>query len=82
MRRLVRAFAGRTYHIVGNLIPRLNYYAIVWLGWIRYHLLCQEICQLPHELFSSLHVELIQILYISNKTIIKVYTLREINIVE
>ena len=25
MRRLVRAFAGRTYHIVGNLLPLLNY---------------------------------------------------------
>ena len=25
MRRLVRAFAGRTYHIVGNLMSRLNF---------------------------------------------------------
>ena len=25
MRRLVWAFAGRTYHIVGNLMPRLKY---------------------------------------------------------
>ena len=25
MRRLVWAFAGRTYHIVGNLMPWLNY---------------------------------------------------------
>ena len=26
MRRLVWAFAGRIYHIVGNLMPRLNYF--------------------------------------------------------
>ena len=26
MRRLIRGFAGRTYHIVGNLISRLNCY--------------------------------------------------------
>ena len=25
MRRLVLAFAGRTYHIVGNLLSRFNY---------------------------------------------------------
>ena len=28
MRRLIGAFAGRTYHIVGNLMPWLNYYYI------------------------------------------------------
>ena len=25
MRRLIRAFAGRTYHIVGNLMSELNF---------------------------------------------------------
>ena len=28
MRRLVRAFGGRTYHIVGNLMSRLKYLAV------------------------------------------------------
>ena len=30
MRRLVWAFAGRTYQIVGNLMPGLNYVFDVW----------------------------------------------------
>ena len=31
MRRLVWGFAGRTYHIVGNLMPRLNYFSSIKL---------------------------------------------------
>ena len=30
MRRLVWAFAGRTYHIVGNLMSRLNYVVVFY----------------------------------------------------
>ena len=31
MRRLVGAFAGRTYHIVGNLMSQLNYSIFIFV---------------------------------------------------
>ena len=34
MRRLIRGFAGRTYHIVGNLMSRLNY--VLWVSLQRF----------------------------------------------
>ena len=38
MRRLIWGFAGRTYHIVGNLMLRLIYLFFVWI--------CQQPCML------------------------------------
>ena len=38
MRRLIWGFAGRTYHIVGNFMSRLNF---LYLGWYKFTIACK-----------------------------------------
>ena len=78
MRRLIWGFAGRTYHIVGNLLSWLNYSLWVYLGRLYNNLLHKTIGQtillerhdhLVHTIFFTPHVTQRQVHMVETATV-------------